>query len=236
MAALGGIGFLLLCISLIVLLVALFKKNPALKSKALKGLGLGFVLFIVGAVMGGGSGGSSPSEEDNFLKQNSKPNQIEIHTALKGFVKEYKDGKNEVQKSAVFRKKREYLVKAIPDGKITNWIGEVDLIGTTKGGDYANLEIESRVAGQKIAYKTWNNRLSDVMDNTMIPMNSPIYQKIGNLKQGDKVVFTAQMIKDKQDGFREGSMTEEGNMTDTEFIVKFVDIKKLDDVLKKPAK
>ena len=56
------------------------------------------------------------------------------------------------------------------------------------------------------------------------------------MKQGDKVVFTAQMIKDKQDGFREGSMTEEGNMTDTEFIVKFVDIKKLDDVLKKPAK
>ena len=230
------LGFLVFCISLIMLVVSLFKKNPALKSKAFKGLGIGFVVFMIGIVMGGSGGGSSSSDEDNFLKQNSKPNQIEVHTQLKGLVKEYKDGKNEVQKSAVFRKKREYLVKAIPDGKITNWIGEVDVIGTTKGGDFANLEIESRVAGQKIAYITWNNRLSDIGDNTMIPMNSPIYQKIGNLKQGDKVVFTTQLLKDKQDGFKEGSMTEEGNMTDTEFIVKFVDIKKLDDVLKKSAK
>lgn len=51
MVAIGAIGMLLFGASLILLLVALLKKSAGLKSKAVKGLGIGFVMFIGAAIL-----------------------------------------------------------------------------------------------------------------------------------------------------------------------------------------
>ena len=47
----GALGLLLIIVSIILLVVGLFKKSPGLKSKAFKGFGLGVVLLIVGGFM-----------------------------------------------------------------------------------------------------------------------------------------------------------------------------------------
>ena len=176
------------------------------------------------------------AQQEQFLNQYSTPNQTAFHKTLDGFSQEYREASNEIKKSAVFRKKRDYLLATVPTGKISNWVGTIKRIGTTKGGDFAFVDIESDIAGYKISYKTWNNGLSDFSDNTMIPLNSPVYNQLGNLNEKIKVVFTAQFIKDEQDGFKEGSITESGNVTDTEFIVRFIDIRKFEDALANPFK
>ena len=183
-----------------------------------------------------GAQNNPAAQQEQFLTQYSSPNQTMFHNTLKGFSQEYKAASNEIKKSAVCRKKRDYLLATVPSGRISNWIGTIKRIGTTKGGDYAFVDIESDIADCKISYITWNNSFSDIGDRTMIPLNSPVYNQLGNLNEGNKVVFTAQFIKDKQDGFKEGSFTEGGNVTDTEFIVRFIDIRKFEDALANPYK
>ena len=177
---------------------------------------------------------SAEQQQKDFINQYSSPNQEAFHNALKGFSKEYRESSNEIKKSAVFRKQRDYLLNTLPSGRVSNWIGTINRISTTKGGDYAAVSIESDIAGYQITYKTWNNKLSDIGDHTMIPLNSALYNKLGNLNEGEKVVFSAQFLKDRQDGYREGSITEKGNVTESEFIVKFVDIRKYKDALATP--
>ncbi len=211
---------------------------------------IGLLLLVICMIFFSGCGGSTTKDnpnqsqkqvqispemqQKNFINQYSSPNQETFHNTLKGFSQEYRANSNEIQKSAVFRKQRDYLLRTVPSGRISNWVGAIKSITTTKGGDFASVSIESEVADYQITYKTWNNRLSDISDHTMIPINSVVYNQLANLNVGEKVVFTAQMIKDRMDGYKEGSITEHGNVTDSEFIVKFIDIKRLKDVLNKP--
>lgn len=178
---------------------------------------------------------SPEMQQKNFINQYSSPNQEAFHNTLKGFSQEYRANSNEIQKSAVFRKQRDYLLKNVPGGRISNWVGTINSITTTKGGDYATVSIKSDIAGYQITYETWNNPVSDFRDHTMIPINTAVYNQLANINEGEKVVFTAQMIRDRQDGYREGSITERGTVTDSVFIVKFIDIRRLKDVLNKPA-
>jgi hypothetical protein len=79
---------------------------------------------------------------------------------------------------------------------------------------------------KSITIKTWNNALSDVMDNTLIENGTKVYNSISELSKGDKVVFSGTFISDDRDFIRESSMTERGSMTDPEFILRFSSIKK----------
>ena len=183
------------------------------------------------------SGQISPAaQQEKFLNQYSSPNQIAFHRALKNFSKEYKDSSNEIKKSAVFRKRRDYLLKTIQGGRVLNWVGFIKKIGTTKGGEFAYVNITSEIAEYPVSYRTRNNRLSDIGDNTMIPLNTYVYNQLANLNEGEKVIFSARFLADKQDGYKEGGLTEQGNVTESDFIVKFIDIRKFKDALASPIK
>ena len=87
--------------------------------------------------------------------------------------------------------------------------------------------IEIKLEGaESIVIKTWNNSLSDLMDNTLIENGSGLYNTIADLSEGTEVVFSGTFIADDRDFIREGSMTERGSMTDPEFILKFSSIRK----------
>jgi hypothetical protein len=76
--------------------------------------------------------------------------------------------------------------------------------------------------------KTWNNSLSDIADRTLIEPNSPVFNAMGVLRNGDWVRFSGRLIPDSTDCVREPSLTIRGTMTSPEFIFRFDDIRRIE--------
>ena len=76
--------------------------------------------------------------------------------------------------------------------------------------------------------KTWNNTLSDIGDHTLIATNSPLYGPVSQLREGQSVRFSGELVRDSLDCFKEGSLTVSGAMTEPEFIIRFTDIRPAD--------
>ncbi len=153
--------------------------------------------------------------------------QDRFEQARVALEKAYNDAPNEIKKSAVFNQANETTVKlAGQEGFVAkNWHGVVSQISTDQGGAHAFLVIKSGL-GYPVTYKTTQMTAFDV--GTAIRRGTPMYEKLGALSDGDRVVFTAQFIRDRARGLREVSLTEEGSLSEPEFLVKFQDIKKAD--------
>lgn len=153
------------------------------------------------------------------------PSQKSFIEVLSSFQGEYSAAPNELKKSAV-RNKRRNQIRKVLNGKvrISKWVGTLQDMGTTSE---RKAYISIRLEGSKYEVKTWNNAVSDIMDDTLIEPESSLYKKIAELSEGDKVIFSGSFITGKDDFIREGSMTESGAMLDPEFIVKISDIRKI---------
>jgi predicted aspartyl protease len=80
-----------------------------------------------------------------------------------------------------------------------------------------------------ITVKTWNNGLSDIGSNTLIPHGSTLYNQVANLAKGDTVLFIGSFAQGAEDYILEPSLTEEGSMSSPEFIFTFTSIRKITD-------
>jgi hypothetical protein len=78
----------------------------------------------------------------------------------------------------------------------------------------------------RIKIKTWNNSLSDIGDDTLIPHGSLVYNQVANLSQGDMVYFSGRFASGDLDYIKESSMTESGAMNEPEFIFTFTNVGK----------
>ena len=67
-----------------------------------------------------------------------------------------------------------------------------------------------------------------MFSETLIDSNSPIYQDMMTLSEGDKVKFSGQLFKD-EDGILElQNLTMRGKVKNPEFTFKFSNIQKID--------
>jgi hypothetical protein len=170
------------------------------------------------------SGSDTPSESQKLEKIGS-PDQIPFHKKFIELKNKYRQGENEIKKSAVYREMAAYVLSYIPNKKIENWEGKLKKLGTNEGGSKVYITIESEIEDFEIEFKTYNNDLSDYGDNTMIPLNSTVYKQLENLKEGDKVIFSASFITDSKKGFKQSNLVEQSNITSPEFVVRFANIK-----------
>ncbi len=88
---------------------------------------------------------------------------------------------------------------------------------TTQGK--AHLEIKLHKA--PVSLKNWNNELSDIRGNTLIPQGSDLFRAVSELAKGDRVKVSGRFLRDDKDYIMEGSPTERGAMSEPEFIVQF---------------
>lgn len=156
------------------------------------------------------------------------PLQMEFEKARASFYRRYEAADNEIKKSAVFieanKTTGEFVQKA---GFIAErWTGKLTDLSTDQGGEHAWIKVESKTNGTDVVYMTWNNALSDLDDKTSIQKGTDLYRKLADLKEGDKVVFTARFLSDPRKGARESSMTELGSVSEPNFIMRFIDISK----------
>lgn len=169
---------------------------------------------------------ANKTQEQEIQEKIGTPDQIQFHTTIKEFKEKYNDAPNELKKSAVYREMVSFLKSYLQNGKIVNWEGKLTKIGTDEGGKNAYVVIDSEFNDKEIQYGTCNNTLSDYGVNSMISLNSSVYRDIEKISEGDEVIFTAKFIADEKRGFNEQSLTEEGFITDPNFTLKFVSIKK----------
>jgi hypothetical protein len=168
---------------------------------------------------------SETATESPKTEKIGTPDQIPFYKKFIELKEKYRQGENEIKKSAVYREMAAYVISYIPNKKIENWEGKINKIGTNEGGSKVYINIESDIDDFEIEFKTHNNDFSDYSDNTMISLNSTVYKQLENLKEGDKIVFSASFISDSKKGFKQSNITEQSNITSPEFVVRFTNIK-----------
>lgn len=200
------------------------EKNKTRKSwpKWFLGVFLMFVLLIFLSSLST----KTASNSDNKLRINQKNNIEFLPTKQKEFIKvinaqeeNFKNAKNELLQSEV-RLNRKLLIKeTLNNLVIDSWVGEIAHLSTNSEGQ-AILEI---LISPNIRLLTWNNMISDISFNTMIPINSNLFQKLKNLEVGQRVSFSGKFFYG-EDFIYEKSMTIKGSMKNPEFLFSFSDI------------
>ena len=177
----------------------------------------------------GNSGDTQSSEASNNqptaqVSQVSLPSEQKAFAdAVTSFISQYQSAPNELKKSAVRASRKQKLQELLPSMEFNGWVGRIEEMTTTSKG---NACLKILLEGRPIKIETYNNELSDIGDNTLIPMNSDLFNKVADLKTGMMVKVSGQFLSDEQDFIKEISLTEEGSMTEPEFIVKFTQVDK----------
>lgn len=155
-----------------------------------------------------------PKDEQEFISANDS------------IMDAYNQAPNDLKKSAIKTIRNKQIKNALNGQfQIQNWVFILDEMQTTGSGD-AILKVKM---GKKPVYlETWNNTLSDIMDNTLIKQNSNLYKAISELKVGDTLSLSGNFIEDQNTFIKEGSLSEEGSISEPEYLFVFKDVKKYD--------
>lgn len=129
-------------------------------------------------------------------------------------------GANQLKLSKIRGVRASAIVAGLPGGKIKDWVGTIDEM-TTTGDGLATLKVRLPCG---LRLTTWNNDISDILDRTLIPQASPVYDRLSDLDRGRRLRFSANLVPDKANGAKELSVTEAGSMTDPEFLARFTDV------------
>lgn len=170
---------------------------------------------------------ASSGESDTRVMPEYPPAQIQFHALNKACGDAYKAGQNEIQKSLAFNHCNQQRSQFAAQQSISNWTGIISDISTDQGADVVTVDIESDAGDFEMKYMTVNNRFSDMNTNSMITPDNPLFDVLAQMKEGDKVNFDAEFLQHPEGkrGLWEGSLTEEGSMTEPEFNVRFTGIR-----------
>ena len=153
--------------------------------------------------------GEAESGRDAIIQMPEK--QVALLQAVVDGQDAYKTCPNELKCTAVRKARDKAIAETVGDGEIDSWIGQLKSMSTTGGG---TAYISVAVPGHDVTLSTWNNGLSDLADNTMIPFGSPLYETVAELEEGSLVIFSGQLLAEK-------SLTEAGSMERPEFATRF---------------
>jgi hypothetical protein len=127
---------------------------------------------------------------------------------------------NELKQKQAWKKRNDAMCTTVPGGDVTNWVGKVkDVSSNGEGKGVVELEI-----GDKVKVSTWNNAFSDMMDDTLIDMDSPMYETLIELNDGDKVQFSGTFVSESDTCFKESSLTFHGRTQTPNFVFRFSDV------------
>lgn len=150
--------------------------------------------------------------------------QLAFIQKVESFYPLYDEAPNELKKSALRKQRKDALASLVSSRRVSEWIGTLkDMQTNSEGKAFIEIKLDG---AESITIKTWNNALSDIIDETLIENGSELYNSISDLSVGDKVVFSGTFASDERDYIREASITERGSMMDPEFILKFSDVRK----------
>lgn len=159
----------------------------------------------------------------SFKAISSSEEQKELESTVCDTKWGYLEQTNAIKKNKyVNERKRRLSILFEESLSIKDWTGtirDIDVIDN----DFVYLNIS---VGCNVNFKTWNNKFSDLSDNTLIDINSSIAEKLSNFSIGDKVIFSGNLIPNSEKVILESSLTLDGRMTNPEYIIHFKNIYK----------
>jgi RNA polymerase subunit RPABC4/transcription elongation factor Spt4 len=146
--------------------------------------------------------------------------QRQLEAVIATFSQQFDKAQNELQEST-YRRDRMNAIKDLNIKlQINGWIGTLNQLKTnTEGKAYITIKLNNNVT-----IGTWNNGLSDIGANTLIPMDSDLFKTLSNMKTGQKVRFSGSFIKSDIDYFKEKSLTIRGAMKNPDFLMLFSNV------------
>jgi len=166
-------------------------------------------------------------EENRKLKEEKENPSLAFPKVEQDFIaiiqeskKEYQDAPNELKKSAIRTKRGKLIANALGNNrKFDDWIVRVVKMETSGKGKAI---LETSIEGTDVKLMTVNNDISNLIYKTLIEQTDPLYNKISELKEGDKIKISGTFLEsDNNDYINEPSLTESGSMENPGFIVRF---------------
>ena len=141
---------------------------------------------------------------------------------VESFYQPYQEAENELQASAQRAKRRAALAALLPDRAVQGWTGTLESLDTNAAG---NAYITIRPDGtESITIATWHNALADAGTHSLIPSGSGLYNKLAEMRAGDRVVFRGTFAPGDEDHLAVSSVTEAESMTTPGFVMVFSDV------------
>ena len=106
------------------------------------------------------------------------------------------------------------------DYEFLNWVGKIEEIDSV-GDEYAYVSIS---VCKNVTIKTWNNEFSDMMDKSLIHIDTELYEILLDLEKGNSVKTSGSFTESDSDYFQETSITNKGSLSEPEYLVKFSNI------------
>ena len=165
----------------------------------------------------------TPTEDPNMSDYGLYPQaQADFISLIEKAREDLDNAETDLQESVILRDRDKALCGVLSSRVANKWVGEVKDVGANGEGK-AYLEIE---IANDVRVKTWNNALSDILDNTLIPPSSKFFDRLVAMKKGDLVTWSAKFLSDSNFCLKGANLTEYFYGKDPKFIVDFQDVVK----------
>ena len=149
--------------------------------------------------------------------------ETQLITAVIEAKRVYSVGQNDMAKGDARTQRAKLICDNFKTTNTTDWVGAIERVSTSKNGKGAlALKI-----GDNLFLGTWNNRASDISDQTLIDPASKILKVASSLKVGQLVRFSGSFVGSERDCFKESSVTLEASINQPQFIFRFSDLQPL---------
>lgn len=128
---------------------------------------------------------------------------------------------NDMQVAAAKATRDAGICSLLPGKAVSGWSGKVSEVGANGDGK-GILTVE---IAPEVEIGTWNNFLSDALDDTLIEPSSSVFASAATLTEGQLVRFSGQFIDGSDpECLRESSLTLRGGVEDPSFIFRFSEV------------
>lgn len=156
------------------------------------------------------------------LKEQQPKDQTAFATAISDAQKAYDASDFEAQ-MALQPQRAAAICKALPKPEVKNWVGAVRAADKDSGG---RLTVTVALPDGTLV-KTWNNAMSDLDDNTLVPAGTPLAATFGKLKAGDAIRFAGTFFSDEADCYRSTRLALGQSVMEPSFLFRFTAVEKL---------
>jgi hypothetical protein len=111
------------------------------------------------------------------------------------------------------------ICSLLTSGQVRGWIGTVAKLDSDRDGKG---DLSVKIA-EGATLRTWNNRFSDIMDDTRLDPGTPLFARASELRVGQTIQFSGHFFRTNSEGdcIREASLTLNGQLTEPEFVFRF---------------
>jgi hypothetical protein len=152
-----------------------------------------------------------------------QPKDQTAFTTVIGDAKKEFDTVDIEQQMDIQPKRAAAICKALPKPEVKNWVGAIQAADADSGG---RLTVTVALPDGTLV-KTWNNAMSDLDDNTLVPAGTPLAATFGKLKPGDPVRFAGTFFADEADCYRSTRLALGQSVKEPSFLFRFTSIEKL---------